>query len=98
MVETLADLVNDHKFVKVSSAKILCSILNNVQIRPSLFCQLCFCSEFAKVSTHQSFPPYGIMNILYPNCIACIYCAVSSHTISTVLIASIGIFSKCMLK
>ena len=27
-VETLADLVNDHKFAKVSSAKILCSILN----------------------------------------------------------------------
>ena len=29
-VETLADLANDHKFAKVSSAKILCSILNNI--------------------------------------------------------------------
>ena len=61
-VETLADLVNDHKFAKVTSAKILCSILNNiinVQIRQSLFRQLCFCSKFAKVCTHQSFPPYG---------------------------------------
>ena len=58
------DLVNDHKFAKVSSAKILCSILNNiikVQIRQSLFRQLCFCSEFSKVCTHQSFPLYGIM-------------------------------------
>ena len=61
-VETLADLANDHKFAKVSSAKILCSILNyiiNVQICQSLFCHLYFCSEFAKVCTHQSFPLYG---------------------------------------
>ena len=29
-METLADLANDHKFAKVSSAKILCSILNNI--------------------------------------------------------------------
>ena len=29
-VETLADLANDHKFPKVTSAKILCSILNNI--------------------------------------------------------------------
>ena len=29
-VETLADLANDHKFAKVTSAKILCSILNNI--------------------------------------------------------------------
>ena len=52
----------DHKFAKVSSANILCSILNNiikVQIRQSLFCQLHFCSEFAEVCTHQSFPLYG---------------------------------------
>ena len=62
-VEILADLANDHKFAKVSSAKILCSILNNiinVQIRQSLFRQLYFCSEFAKVCTHQSFPLYSI--------------------------------------
>ena len=26
----LADLANDHKFAKVSLAKILCSILNNI--------------------------------------------------------------------
>ena len=55
--------MNDHKFAKVSSAKILCSILNNiikVQICQSLFCQLCFCIEFAKVCTHQSFPLYGM--------------------------------------
>ena len=61
-----ADLVNDHKFAKVSSAKILCSILNNiikVQIRQSLFHQLCFCSEFTKVCTHQSFPLYGIVDL-----------------------------------
>ena len=57
---------NDHKFVKVSSAKTLCSILNNiikVQIRQSLFRQLCFCSEFTKVCTYQSFPLYGILHI-----------------------------------
>ena len=29
-VETLADLVNYHKFAKVSSAKIPCLILNNI--------------------------------------------------------------------
>ena len=64
-VETLADLANDYKFAKVSSAKILCSILNNiinVQIRQSLFHQLCFCNEFAKVCTHQSFPLYGMLS------------------------------------
>ena len=47
-VETLVDLANDHKFAKVSSAKILCSILNNImniQICQSLFRQLYFCSE-----------------------------------------------------
>ena len=63
-VETLADLANDHKFAKVSSAKILCSstkYIIKVQIRQSLFRQLCFCSEFAKVCTHQSFPPYGTL-------------------------------------
>ena len=56
----LADLVNDHKFAKVFSAKILCSITKKVQIRQSLFRQPCFCSEFAKVCTHQSFSLYGI--------------------------------------
>ena len=57
-------MANDHKFAKVSSAKLFCSILNNminVQICQSLFHQLCFCSEFAKVCTHQSFPLYGIV-------------------------------------
>ena len=59
----IADLANDHKFSKVSSVKILCSILNNIinaQICQSLFHQLCFCSEFTKVCTRQSFPLYGI--------------------------------------
>ena len=40
--EILVDLANDHKFAKVSSAKIPCSILNNiinVQIHHSLFRQ-----------------------------------------------------------
>ena len=64
-METLADLANDHKFAKVSSAKILCSILNNIiiniQIRQSLFRQLYFYSKFAKVCTHQSFPLYGTL-------------------------------------
>ena len=52
----MADLVNDHKFAEVSLAKILCSILNNIiniQIRQSLSCQMCFCSEFAKVSLYM---------------------------------------------
>ena len=53
------NLVNDHKFAKVSSAKTLHSILNNtinIQICQSLFCQMCFCSEFAKICNRQSFP------------------------------------------
>ena len=36
-----------------------------VQIHLSLFCQLCFCSEFAKVFTHQSFPLYGSQSTLF---------------------------------
>ena len=30
------------------------------EIRQIFFHQMCFCSEFAKFSHHQSFPPYGI--------------------------------------
>ena len=59
---TLVDLVNDHKFTKVSLAKkYFVQLLNNIiniQIRQNLFHQLCFCSEFVKVYTHQSFPLY----------------------------------------
>ena len=29
------------------------------------FCQICFCSEFAKFSHYQSFPPYGMYIIKY---------------------------------
>ena len=50
-VEPLADLANDHKFAKVSSAKILCSILNNiinVQIRQSLFASCIFVANLPK--------------------------------------------------
>ena len=30
---------------------------------PEDFCQMCFCSEFSKVCTHQGFPLYGICNL-----------------------------------
>ena len=41
-----SDLVKYHKFATVSSAKIPCSILNNIniQIQQSLCYQMCFCS------------------------------------------------------
>ena len=57
----LADLANDHKFTKVSSAIILCSILNNiinVQIHQSLFCQTCFVVNSPKFA----FPSIIIYN------------------------------------
>ena len=58
--DTLADWANDHKFAKVSN-----TLFNNIniQIRPSLFHQMCFCSEFTKVCTHQSFLLYGIDSV-----------------------------------
>ena len=58
--------MNDHIFAKVSSAKIRQNSLNNiinVQIRQSLFHQMCFCSEFAKVCTHQSFLLYDAYDL-----------------------------------
>ena len=54
------DLANEHKLAK-ASAKILCSILNNIiniQIHQSLFCRLYFCSEFTKVSLYT----VGLLN------------------------------------
>ena len=38
--------------------------IKNVQIFQSLFCQMCFCNEFTKVCTHQSFPLYGIVYVI----------------------------------
>ena len=61
--EILADLTNDHKSAKVSSAKNISFDINNiieVQICQSLFFQECSYSEFAKIWTHQSFPLYSM--------------------------------------
>ena len=46
-----AALVNYHKFAKISSAKIPCSILNNIiniQIHQSLCHQMCFVVNLSK--------------------------------------------------
>ena len=55
-METLAYLVNDHKFAKVSSAKILCSMLNNMKFAKVYFANCVFVANSPK---HQSFPLYG---------------------------------------
>ena len=48
--------INSPKFLQ---PKYFVQYIIKVQICQSLFRQLCFCSEFAKVCTHQSFPLYG---------------------------------------
>ena len=61
--ETLANLINDHKSAKVSSAKNISFNVNNiidVQICQTLFFQVCSYSEFTEIWTHQSFPPYSM--------------------------------------
>ena len=47
--------ISNHKFAKVSLAKILFSILNNY-INVQVYFSNVFCSEFAKFCTHQNFP------------------------------------------
>ena len=74
----MVDFANYHKFAKVSSVKIACSILNNIiniQVRPRIYVTKCvFVVNLAKFAPmHQGFPLYGSYSfILYVR--YCVYC------------------------